>query len=418
MISVKNDFVASTPWRKSASLAVRSCTAAILRSCTTAYPQSARITGLLTLLGFTGILTGIYLRSLLPARTAIDFSLVLVGLISGLLLFLDVSARITTAAYSPPARLAALGAQALVTFIPFIALGQMWFAVPGLLAALMVSFIRGGRARAWFVILVVIIVAVSSSLGSHRLSETAWLVCAALGAGLVLSGVLQLILAIAQLRARRDEQVNSVIIRERMRFSRDLHDLLSYRLSAITLKAELAKRKVTDCPSLAKDEITDVISTARQALAEVRTAAHGYRNVSLAKEASAAALLLEDAGIQTHIELAYGALTEDADSVLAVVLREAVTNVLRHSAARNCSITVKQVDGDWIRLQVTNDGVSSVPRQSIRGDGLDNMASRLEEIGGGLIALLTGSSGSTPDRFQVTVLIPGRLSLDASEVTD
>jgi two-component system sensor histidine kinase DesK len=314
--------------------------------------------------------------------------------------------------------LAALGAQALVTFIPFIALGQMWFVVPGLLVALMVPFIRGGRARAWFVIIVVIIVAVSSSLGSHRLSETAWLVCAALGAGLVLSGVLQLILAIAQLRARRDEQVNSVIIRERMRFSRDLHDLLGYRLSAITLKAELAKRKVTDCPSLAKDEIIDVISTARQALAEVRTAAHGYRNVSLAKEASAAALLLEDAGIQTHIELAYGVLTEDADSVLAVVLREAVTNVLRHSAARNCSITVKQVDGDWIRLQVTNDGVSSVARQSIRGDGHDNMASRLEEIGGGLIARSTGSSGSTPDRFQVTVLIPGGLSLDASEVTD
>lgn len=420
MISVRNDLVTSSARRKNVSPPVRKFAAAALRRHVSSFSQSTRITGLLALLGFTGILTGIYLRSLLPARIAIVFSLVLVGLISGLLLLLEVSARITTAAHSSGARFAVVGAQALVTLIPFIALGQVWFVSAGLLAASMVPFIRGRRARAWFVILIVIIVAVSSSLHSLRLSETAWLLCAPLGAGLVLSGVLQLIAAIAQLRARRNEQMNSVIIRERTRFSRDLHDLLGYSLSAIALKAELAKRTVADRPSLAADAIVDVISATRQALAEVRTAAHGYRNISLATEASATASLLGDAGIQTHIELAYGALTEDADSVLAAVLREAATNVLRHSAARNCSITVNEIGGDWIRLQVTNDGVSSADRRDIRGDGLANMASRLKEIGGELSARSTGSPGSTPRRFQVTVELPGRLSYGAcaSEATD
>lgn len=376
MISTRNNFATSPARSKTTLLTVRKCAATILHKYVTFYPQSSRITGLLTLLGFTDVLTGIYLRSSLPLRTVIVFSLVLAGLILGLLLLIDVSARITiTAAYSLPARFAVLGTQALVTFIPFIALGQIWF--------------------------------------SPRLSEAAWLLCVALGAALVLSGRLQLIAAIAQLRARRDEQVNSVIIRERMRFSRDLHDLLGYSLSAIALKAELAERTVTDNPSVARDEIIDVLSAARQALTEVRTAAHGYRNICLAKEASATASLLEDAGIQTHIELAYGALTEDADSVLAVVLREAVTNVLRHSAARNCSITVKQVDGDRIRLRVTNDGMSCTARRNIRGDGLDNMASRLKEIGGELVARSTGGPESAPGQFQVTVNIPR-----AIEVTD
>lgn len=410
MISVRNGIVTSSSRRKNASPTVRKFAAANLPRYVASFP-STRITGLLALLGSTGILTGIYLRSLLPARIAIIFSLVLVGLISGLLLFLAVSARITTAVHSSPARFAVLAAQALVTLIPFIALGQIWFVSAGFLAALMVPFIRGRRARAWFVILVVIIVAVSSSLRGLRPSETEWLLCAPLGAGLVLSGVLQLIAVIAQLRARRDEQMNSVIIRERTRFSRDLHDLLGYSLSAIALKAELAKRTVADRPSLAADAIVDVISATRQALAEVRTTAHGYRNISLAKEASATASLLQDAGIQTHIELTYGALTEVADSVLAAVLREAATNVLRHSAARNCSITVEEVDGGWIRLQVTNDGVSCADSRNIRGDGLVNMASRLEEIGGELTARCTGCPGSTPGRFQVTVDVPGpRLS--------
>jgi two-component system sensor histidine kinase DesK len=189
--------------------------------------------------------------------------------------------------------------------------------------------------------------------------------------------------------ATRGELAQLAVINERMRFSRDLHDLLGYSLSAITLKAELTRRLVASNPARARDELAEILDTARQALADVRAVASGYRNISLAKEASSVVALLSAAGIETQAEITCGALDERVDTVLATVLREAVTNMLRHSTARRCSI-VAGVDGDQVRLLVANDGVPRSAASSRSGGGLENLTMRVTAIGGELTVQIRG----------------------------
>src|SRR5205085_9522765 len=151
----------------------------------------------------------------------------------------------------------------------------------------------------------------------------------------------------------------------------------------ITLKAELIRRLVGSQPARARDELAEVLDIARQALADTRLVASGYRNISLSKEASSVTALLAAAGIDARVEINCGALDETVDTVLATVLREAVTNMLRHSAAQNCTIEAGQ-DGENIRLRVVNDGVPRSPASDGHQGGLENLTARLEAIGGRL----------------------------------
>jgi two-component system sensor histidine kinase DesK len=173
-----------------------------------------------------------------------------------------------------------------------------------------------------------------------------------------------------------------------MRFARDLHDLLGYSLSAITLKAELTRRLVGSNPARARDEIAEVIDIARQALADVRDVSGGYRNMSLAKEASSVTSLLSAAGIDVRVEVDHGALGEHIDTVLATVLREAVTNMLRHSTTQRCRIQASQA-GETVRLEVINDGVPRSARSHRPGGGLENLNARVRAAGGSLTVRTT-----------------------------
>jgi two-component system sensor histidine kinase DesK len=137
-------------------------------------------------------------------------------------------------------------------------------------------------------------------------------------------------------------------------------------------------------PELAREELADVVVFARQAVADVRLVANGYRAMSLAAEAGSAASLLAAAGIMADIEIDCGALDEKVDTVLATVLREAVTNLLRHSSARTCRLAASQA-GECVTLVVANDGAprsSGVPHRD--GGGLENLVARLEAVGGTL----------------------------------
>ena len=111
----------------------------------------------------------------------------------------------------------------------------------------------------------------------------AYLTLSTLVLGLVVFGLARLSLAIRYVHGTRGELAQLAIIGERMRFARDLHDLLGYSLSAIALKAEVTRRLVGSNPAGARAELAEVLDIARQALADVRTGASGYRNVSLAK---------------------------------------------------------------------------------------------------------------------------------------
>jgi two-component system, NarL family, sensor histidine kinase DesK len=287
-------------------------------------------------------------------------------------------------------RLATLLAEAVITYFPLVVLGRVWADMAGFFAGSALLLLSGWMAWALFTAVVagMIPVAVVAAPGFGAYGA-AYLTLSTLVLGLVVFGLARLSLAIRYVYATRGELAQLAVIGERMRFARDLHDLLGYSLSAITLKAEVIRRLVDSNPARARDELAEVLDIARQALADVRTVASGYRNVSLAKEASSVAALLTSAGISSRVCISCGALDEGVDTVLATVLREGVTNMLRHAAPRSCVIEVG-VAADTIRLRVSNDGV---PRSALAdrcGGGLDNLRARLEAIGGELNVEVSG----------------------------
>jgi two-component system sensor histidine kinase DesK len=215
--------------------------------------------------------------------------------------------------------------------------------------------------------------------------NAAYLTLSTMILGLVVFGLARLSLLIRYVHATRGELAQLAVISERMRFARDLHDLLGYSLSAITLKAEVTRRLVGTNPGRARDELAEVLDISRQALADVRIVASGYRNISLAKEASSVTSLLGAAGIDARVDINCGALDEKVDTVFATILREAVTNMLRHSTARHCAIEAS-IAGETIRLQVSNDGVAHSAASGRAGGGLENLSARLATIGGQITA--------------------------------
>ena len=217
--------------------------------------------------------------------------------------------------------------------------------------------------------------------------------------GLAMFGLARLSVAVRYVHATRAEHVQLAVINERMRFARDLHDLLGYSLSAITLKAELTRRLVIGNPAQASDELGELAAIARQALADVRLVANGYRNISLAHESAAVASLLSAAGIVAQVDVSCGPLDEEVDTVLATVLREAVTNMLRHSSVRTCSIEGSHA-ASVVLLRVTNDGVRR-SAASCRRSGLENLRARLAAVGGTLSAGVCGD-GQFELRAEVT----------------
>ena len=139
-----------------------------------------------------------------------------------------------------------------------------------------------------------------------------------------------------QLLRKQEEVEHLATIAERERISRDLHDLLGHTLSLITLKAELAGKLLERDAAACGREIADIEQSARNALAEVRSAVSGYRQAGLAHELANARVALASAGVTLDSALEPIALGAAAENVLALVLREAVTNILRHAGARRC----------------------------------------------------------------------------------
>jgi len=186
-----------------------------------------------------------------------------------------------------------------------------------------------------------------------------------------------------QLLAAQEENLALAAVAERERIARDLHDVLGHTLSVIVLKAELAGRLVERDPVRAAVEIGDVERTARTALAEVREAIGGYRARGLPAEIEAARRTLDAAGvtlIAESISSHSAAITAAEETVLALALREAVTNIVRHARATTCMLRFVSEDGQR-RLLVEDNGQSGELRE---GNGLRGMRERVESVGGQL----------------------------------
>ena len=169
-------------------------------------------------------------------------------------------------------------------------------------------------------------------------------------------------------------------VAERERIARDLHDVLGHTLSVIILKSELARKLIDHDPERAKAEMADVEQTSRAALADVRSTIRGYRGHSLEAELKQAKATLETAGVVVKCESEEVRLTPAQESVVALVVREAVTNVVRHAQARNCHLRLMPVNGNC-RIEIQDDGRGG---GAVEGNGLRGMRERIEALGGTL----------------------------------
>lgn len=167
-------------------------------------------------------------------------------------------------------------------------------------------------------------------------------------------------------------------VAERERIARDLHDLLGHTLSMIAIKAELAAKLSARGDARAEQEIRDVESVTRDALRQVREAVTGFRRTNLDGELANASLACEARGIAFVVDSTVTNLPEEQEAVLAMCLREAITNVIRHSNASRCHASLAR-EGSWIRLTVDDDGQSRAIRE---GTGLAGMRERVEQAGG------------------------------------
>jgi len=183
-----------------------------------------------------------------------------------------------------------------------------------------------------------------------------------------------------QLRKADAEIEHLAKVAERERIARDLHDLLGHTLSLITLKAELARKLVDRDPQRAKEEMLDVEHTSRAALADVREAISGYRGQGLAAELVQARKTLETAGITVNAEVSELPLSPAQEKVLALALREAVTNVVRHAQAQQCRVRLQQ-EKNLCTLEIADNGSGA---DAPEGNGLRGMRERLEALGGSL----------------------------------
>lgn len=209
-------------------------------------------------------------------------------------------------------------------------------------------------------------------------------------AGLGMTAVRQLIAVNLDLHVTKAELAELAVAAERERLARELHDLLGRTLSLIAVKAELASRlSATGDPS-AEAELGDVQRLARQAVREVREAVAGERARSVAAELAAARLALRAAGI--GVSVTNGAVDVDPahETTVAWALREAVTNVVRHSGARTCRITIEASDGATV-LEVVDDGRG--PVDGDLGTGLVGLADRVHALDGTFGAGPSGTGG-------------------------
>ena len=190
-----------------------------------------------------------------------------------------------------------------------------------------------------------------------------------------------LTVTVAQLHRAREELARAAVNEERLRFARDLHDLLGRSLSTIVLKSELAGRVAPSSPGRAVAEIADVERTARDALQQVRAAVAGYRRPSLVSELAAARELLAAAGIDARVDASAATLPPMADGLLGWAVREGVTNVVRHSGARSCTIRLVR-DAGRATAEIMDDGSGGGAVDDAGGCGLAGLLERATAEGG------------------------------------
>ncbi|AWS46111.1 histidine kinase [Streptosporangium sp. 'caverna'] len=292
---------------------------------------------------------------------------------------------------------------AALTYLPIPAFGSGWLVVAGFLAGPLLLALP--PVAAWPMVAGVMGsvagIGVTMDLDPGVVVN---LTISTLVTGLVVYGLGTLARLVKELQTARERLASAAVVQERLRTARDLHDLLGHSLAAILLKCELARRLADRDPDRARAELADVVEMAGRAVADMRGVSGDGREMSLEVEAESARSVLAAAGIEVELDLSHDRLPPQVATVLSAVLREAVTNVLRHSSARRCVIRTTS-EG----LSVANDGVSAARKKP--GSGIGNLTTRLAALDAGLTIRTDGGW------FELrAVLDPARLGGDADRV--
>jgi signal transduction histidine kinase len=331
--------------------------------------------------------------------------------------------------------------QACLTYLPLLALGPNWVSLPGLLIGSALVVLPPVAGWVFFALNIAAFAEIQRSSGVN-VTSTVFYTAATVMTGLTVFGLLWLVRLVTELDNTRRRLAEMALAEERLRFARDLHDLLGMSLSAIALKSELTARVLPLDRDRAAEELTEVLGLTRQALSDVRSVASGYRELSLDSESRTAKSVLAAADVRVRMEMLGDELPTPVRTVLAVVLREGVTNVLRHSKVESCEIAMRHTDGG-ISLDIVNDGVERngngacpavrpeepvapaeplkplkhadadqredavvpapqvVLRDTSPGSGIGNLSYRVADLGGELTA------GVEPDgRFRLRAVVP------------
>lgn len=215
-----------------------------------------------------------------------------------------------------------------------------------------------------------------------HLTPWSWVVCAfialSVGAGNLMAA--QRMRAGMKLGRAYEEMAHLAKVAERERIARDLHDVLGHTLSVVVLKSELAGKLMDRDPERARREIGEVETIARRALTDVREAISGYRAEGLAAEIARAQATLEAAGVTLECKANPPQMQATEETVLSLVVREAVTNIVRHAQASHCLLDI-QAGATGTALVLADDGRGGVRQE---GNGLRGMRERVESLGGRL----------------------------------
>ncbi|MDA2813254.1 histidine kinase [Nocardiopsis sp. RSe5-2] len=298
-----------------------------------------------------------------------------------------------------------IGGQACLVYLPALYFQHPWMGIPGYLAG-SVLFVLSAKAG-WLVF-----IAVAASVAfTHRLlntleagtpSDPLFMSVQVVITGLIVYGLSRFRQMLGDLRRAQRALAEAAVVRERLRFAKDLHDLMGYGLSAMVLKAELVLRLVPGHPDRARTELDEILDISRRARADLHTVAHGHRDLSLEEECRSVSGVLAAAGVRVRMDADGVGLPPAVATAVATVLREGTANVLRHSAAENCEILLVRECGR-VTASIVNDGVGPEPdRPADRASGgLVNLSERAAALGGGLVA------GRLPGgRFRLAVELP------------
>src|SRR6185312_12541271 len=310
------------------------------------------------------------------------------GLYLSVLMFSDTRPRL--AVYG-------LGVLAVLAAVACVVYGKNWTPLWIYVASaggMVLTSAFGSRRAALGVLAITACYLVCCRITHLDLASTLAVLIPVLLIGLAMIGFRMQLTLMRELALARETVAKLATNEERLRLARDMHDLTGQSLSMITLKSELAAKRLAKLPSSAErdavlTELGDIGRVSRQTLHDIREAVSGYRRPTLAIEIITARNALEAAGIaledDAELTLRSGTFDPDAEAVLAWCLREAVTNVIRHSRARHCRIRLTRHDKQ-LSLEVTDDGhgFAGMDPDNPTGSGLHGISERLSAIGGRL----------------------------------